>query len=334
MNQTYDEAWVKAAQSALETLNPLEARIVRRALGILTGKVAGSAEIGAGLRIPAEFVDEYQRRALRKLRHPSRASALRELAGVHSAVLLDLLDGAPAGVADRVSPPTEAERSDRRAGVLPDPVVGTAGFLEAALRALEDLARRVERAAAIVVPKCVTEIELLTPELLDHLRSKGNDLEKLRPEVFEHVVAELLASRKFHGVKLLGRDTATAADIFAAKFVDDVGEHRYFIEVKRWKDRIGVEVIDRVYGARLLEQPRFGWTAAMVVSIYGFKDFRKYSRDDLRNMGMFLKDRDDLLNWLEDYAPNGNGLWVPPEWPKIRKSATSPVPDRESAETN
>lgn len=163
----------------------------------------------------------------------------------------------------------------------------------------------------IVVPRAIEEVEKLTPQLLDRLRSKTNDLEKLKADVFEHLVAELLASRGFHDVRLVGRNQKTSADILAGKYVDDIGEHRYFVEVKRWKDRIGVDVIDRVYGAMLSERHDFGWSAAMVVSIVGFKKFRKYTVEDIRNLGIFLKDRNDLLKWLVEYKENKNGLWVP-----------------------
>ena len=126
-------------------------------------------------------------------------------------------------------------------------------------------------------------------------------------------MAELLASRKFREVRLVGKNQKTSADIFATKYVDDIGEHRYFVEVKRWKDRIGVEVIDRVYGAMIAEKKDYGWSAAMVVSIVGFKKFKKYSVDDIRNMGIYLKDREDLLKWLDEYEENQSGLLVPRE---------------------
>lgn len=163
----------------------------------------------------------------------------------------------------------------------------------------------------IIIPKAVDEIGKLTPELLEHLRTKSDDITKLKPDVFEHLVAELLASRDFKNVQLVGKNNSTSADIFASKFIDDIGEHRYFIEVKRWKDKIGVEVIDRVYGARISERDKYGWTAAMVVSIVGFKEFRKYSKEDIQNRGIYLKNRDDLLKWLSEYKENKNGLFVP-----------------------
>lgn len=179
-----------------------------------------------------------------------------------------------------------------------------------ALRKLRDFSTATS-APSIVVPKAIEEIANLSPELLDRLRSHAKDLEKLRPDVFEQLVGELLASRGFTEVELVGRKQDTSADLLATKYIDDIGEHRYFVEVKRWKDSIGVEVIDRVHGAVTGERSRHGWTAAIIVSIAGFKKFRKYSLSDVANLGIYLKGREDLINWLEEYNQSPNGLWLP-----------------------
>jgi restriction endonuclease Mrr len=246
--------FTEATSKILESLNPLEAEILRQSFGIGSEQVEDDSEIAAALEIPVEFVEEYRARALRKLHHPSRSDALHAL--------------------------------------------------------LEHVSLHEEH-VEIIVPKAIEEIGELTPQLVDDLRSKTNNIAKLKPNVFEHLVAELLASRCFYNVKLVGTNKNTSADIFAAKYIDDVGEHRYFIEVKRWKDRIGVEVIDRVYGARISEQSKFGWSAVMIVSIVGFKKFRKYTMEDIHNMGIYLKDKEDLITWLDEYKENENGLYVP-----------------------
>ena len=49
----------------------------------------------------------------------------------------------------------------------------------------------------------------------------------------------------------------------------------------------------------------------MIVSIVGFKKFRKYTRQDVANLGIYLKDRDGLLVWLNEYEENPNGLGLP-----------------------
>ncbi len=127
----------------------------------------------------------------------------------------------------------------------------------------------------------IEKISKLTPGLVDHLRKCEDDLIKLQPAVFEHLVAEFFASWGFEDVRLVGRNSKTSADIFAARRIHPLEINvRFFVEVKRWKHKIGVEVIDRVYGAMISERPHIGWNAALIVSLVGFKDFRKYDRQD------------------------------------------------------
>ncbi len=158
----------------------------------------------------------------------------------------------------------------------------------------------------------VEAVRELTPELIRHLRNHSEDIQSVPWQVFEHLVAELLASMGFEEVALVGSNSTTAADVFAAWRVGPLqSKIRYFVEVKRWKDRVGVEVIDRVYGAMLAERPVHGWHAAMIVSVVGYRDFERYSPARLKNLGIELKSRDDLVRWLEDYEPKPNGQWLP-----------------------
>lgn len=158
----------------------------------------------------------------------------------------------------------------------------------------------------------IETVRRLTPDLIAHLQSHEGDLDKLRWDVFEHLVGEFLASGGFQDVRLVGRNSKTSADVFAVHFVDYLEmKIRYFIEVKRWKKKVGVQIIDQVYGAMLSERPTFGWHAAMIVSLVGFKDFEKYNREVLTLKGIELKDRNDLLRWLRGYKRNSSGLWLP-----------------------
>ncbi len=86
---------------------------------------------------------------------------------------------------------------------------------------------------------------------------------------------------------------------------------RYFVEVKRWRDRIGVEVFDQVYGAMILERERYGWHGALIVALGGISNTRKFSREEYRKKGLEVRDKKDLIRWLDDYKPKANGLWVP-----------------------
>ena len=169
-----------------------------------------------------------------------------------------------------------------------------------------------KRELPVELSEVIETVSKLTSELINHLRIKEDDLSKLPPNIFEHLIAEFFASFGFEDVRLVGRNPKTSADLFAAYKISPIDTKvRYFVEVKRWKQKVGVEIIDQVYGAMLNERPSFGWTAALIVSLIGFKDFRKYERSDLALKGIELKQKSDLLRWLKDYKPNKNGLWLP-----------------------
>lgn len=170
----------------------------------------------------------------------------------------------------------------------------------------------IREPSGVEVRTVLEQIRGLTPGVMAHLRGRNEDLDAVPPDVFEHLIAELLTSMGFLDVSLVGRNRETAADLFAAHKVESLGTRvRFFVEAKRRRDRIGIEVVHQVLGAMLVERPRHGWHAAMIVSAGGFKDFRNFSRNELKRLGVELKDRDDLLRWLEGYRPNKAGLWLP-----------------------
>jgi DNA-binding CsgD family transcriptional regulator len=165
---------------------------------------------------------------------------------------------------------------------------------------------------AVEVKAVIEAVDQLTPELLQHLRGHGDDLEKLPWEVYEHLVGEFLASQGFEDVRLVGRDPSTSADIYAARSMRPLAVYfRLFVEVKRWQDKVGIEVITKVIGALLSERPRYGWHAALVVSKVGFTQMKKFNRPELTMLGIDLKQKEDLLMWLADYKPSASGLWLP-----------------------
>lgn len=167
-------------------------------------------------------------------------------------------------------------------------------------------------AVPLELAEVAEQVSQLTPELMRHVKANPADLEKLPPHVFENLVGEIFASRGFAEVHLVGRNPHTAADLLVVHRVNSMGvDVRYFVEVKRTSSQVGAEVIDRVYGAMLSERPQFGWHAAIVVSLVGFKSFRKYTRAALSMLGIELREREHLLRWLQDYQQAKSGLWLP-----------------------
>lgn len=160
----------------------------------------------------------------------------------------------------------------------------------------------------------VSSVRHLSAHLIHYLKMNPADIQKLRWDVFEHLIAEFFASWGFPDVRLVGRDPSTSADVFAVSRPDPTGlSYRYFVEVRRREERIDVNVIDRVYGAMVQERPSYGWHVAMIVSSVNFREFRKrgYSREELAMKGIELKDQAAVKIWIEQYEPNSNGLWLP-----------------------
>lgn len=159
----------------------------------------------------------------------------------------------------------------------------------------------------------IERVKRISPELVRHLQCRTDDLSKLNEYVFEEIVAELLAQQGYEKVELVGRNPNTSADIFALQTINPSGiTIRLFIEVKKWKKKVGIGVINYVYGAMMLEQPLFGCNAAMIVSLAGFTETHKISKHDLEMRSMYLKEKSDLTKWLKGYVPNKNGLWLLP----------------------
>jgi hypothetical protein len=155
----------------------------------------------------------------------------------------------------------------------------------------------------------------LTPYLMAHMRSYPERLKELDPHVLEQLVGEYFASQGLK-VKHLGRDPTTSADLMAIETSPVTGaDIRYLIEVKRTKERVGIEVVKTVLGALHLEQENRGWHIGLIVSLSGFKDFRGTNRNQLRMKGIELQDGSDVARYLRTYKPRSDGgLWLPADW--------------------
>lgn len=167
--------------------------------------------------------------------------------------------------------------------------------------------------ARVTISEVIEGCRKLDPGFIKHLRNHSADIEKLDPYLFEHLVAELMASEGWHEVRLVGRNQMTQADIMALHYIpmSDGIPVRFFVEVKRWKNRIGVEVINQVFGAMVSEREKYGWHGAIIVALGGVSNTRTFSRDEYRNKGIEVRDKEDVMRWLRNYKPNGDGLWVP-----------------------
>ena len=170
----------------------------------------------------------------------------------------------------------------------------------------------------------------LTPYLISHLKNTVKDLEKLNPAVFEHLVGEFFASWGFDEVRLVGTDSTTSADVFAmTKLRPDDTEIRYFVEVKRWKEKVGISVINGVIGAISGERDKYGWSIGMIVTSSCIVKTKRYSNLDYK--GIHLKDKNNVIQWLEQYKPNKNGLWLPNPLRKMKGNYSNMRLQRDAA---
>lgn len=64
-------------EKELETLTPREAKVIRLRFGLIDGKTRTLEEVGQEFQITRERIRQIEAKALRKLRHPSRARHLR-----------------------------------------------------------------------------------------------------------------------------------------------------------------------------------------------------------------------------------------------------------------
>ena len=214
---------------------------------------------------------------------PSDSISAQEVADSNTAAIAHVLDSIPELQRLAVSLHYHEKLSiDEVAEVMITPSANVQDLLRLALRSIHHWVPELPISAKVQafldawpqsprVEAAVAAIRDLTPGLITHLRSRKEDLRSLRPAVFEHLVGEFLVQRGISSVHLVGQDSRTSADLFAVKHIAEIGvDVRFFVEVKRWKDKVGIEVINQVVGAMILEEPEFGWHAAMIVSLGGF----------------------------------------------------------------
>jgi superfamily II DNA or RNA helicase len=119
-------------------------------------------------------------------------------------------------------------------------------------------------------------------------------------QAFERVVCRLLMAEGYKGVRLVGQSSDHGADVIAHK-----NGRRWLFQVKRWKNKLGLPVLDETLEALRVYRA----TIPVVVALNGFDDnVWEHQRVLLsRGVPMQLWDRPELLrrvSRLEDRTPH------------------------------
>jgi len=147
--------------------------------------------------------------------------------------------------------------------------------------------------AAAVCEPLVREFRLDAQDVAvcDALQVLSRDphrLVELHPERFEHIAAEYLRAQGLI-VTSVARVRSSGGDLIA---VDRNGS-RFLVEVKRWRDAVGIEVVWKLVGAMWEHEFEVG----MVIASGSFTRDAQASKA-VTTRRVALKDFEDLASWL------------------------------------
>ena len=118
----------------------------------------------------------------------------------------------------------------------------------------------LEKASTRELKDVVSEAKDIEAALIAHLKRHPECMRQLNPEVFEKLIAEILADQGFE-VEWSGRARNTAADVLAVRKTEGLGlTERYNVECKRHaeRNRVGVELVRTLYGSVVDERASGG----------------------------------------------------------------------------
>ncbi len=146
------------------------------------------------------------------------------------------------------------------------------------------------------------EFRSLNTDLIHELKEQPSVLYQIRPEVFEELIAELLASYGWK-VDLTKKTRDGGYDIFAVRKDISGLTSSWIIECKRYRrDRnVGIDVARALYGMKTdlrIGMALIATTSYFSRDVYSFKS----SRYDLD-----LKDFEGVVEWINEYRPNPYG---------------------------
>ena len=146
----------------------------------------------------------------------------------------------------------------------------------------------------------IDEVQLI--EVVTHAKAVIQDIYKnhnlldtLNSRLFEEIVAELLDHKGFE-VNLTKRTRDGGYDILALSTVGGF-PIKFLVECKRWKDKVGIEIIRSFCDVIEEENANKG---IIVTTSYFSKDVKE-NQEQKRGHILDLRNRNDVIQWVSDY---------------------------------
>ncbi len=136
---------------------------------------------------------------------------------------------------------------------------------------------------------------------LETLATERSELTKVDPRFFEELVAELLRADGFDEIQIVPRPNAPGPDIIAMCVSPFGHRQEVLVEVKRWKDAVGVDVVrNTMYRV----DTEYRATSAIIVTT---SSFTAAALEELRRFHVWrlaLRDGAEVQDWIRKHAAN------------------------------
>ena len=144
----------------------------------------------------------------------------------------------------------------------------------------------------------LSEIEVKhdqTKKIITDIYGDHSLFNKIEPREFEQVICELLRG-KGYDAQLTKQTRDNGYDILAIKLLEGNIPFKMLVECKRYKNKIGVEIIRSFKEVISNEQANLGMIAT---TSYFTRDAKRKQRNSEYILN--FKDRNDIIDWVSDY---------------------------------
>jgi hypothetical protein len=147
---------------------------------------------------------------------------------------------------------------------------------------------------------------LITPELYLNIINRPELLENLHWRQFEKLIADILESNGYE-IDLMQGTKDGGIDVIAFQESYHFGKHKYLLQAKRYKNKIGVDIIREV----LFCHDHYGATKSCLATTSNFtKGARDLATEERYKWNLELKNHDAIYKWVTETWEKKNGLRV------------------------